>query len=65
MAGADGAALETVTDPSQVHEVGTLAHITRLTQSPRGVQLLARSHLQAMRAHAQMCTRTHTHTPHK
>ena len=26
-----------VTDPSQVHEVGTLAHITRLTQTPRGV----------------------------
>ena len=29
-----------VTDPEQVHEIGVLAHITRLTQTPRGVQLL-------------------------
>jgi len=29
-----------VNDPSQVHKVGTLAHIVRLTQTPRGVQLM-------------------------
>ena len=29
-----------MTDASQVHEVGTLAQITRLTQTPKGVQIL-------------------------
>ena len=32
--------LSNVTDPSEVHEVGTLAQITRLTQTPKGVQIL-------------------------
>jgi len=32
--------LTNITDPSEVHEVGTLAQITRLTQTPRGVQIL-------------------------
>jgi Lon protease-like protein len=32
--------LSIVTDPAQVHEVGTLAQITRLTQTPKGVQIL-------------------------
>jgi len=31
---------DVVTDPAQVHDVGTLAHITRITQTARGVQLL-------------------------
>ena len=32
--------LSNVTDPSQVHEVGTLAQITRLNQTPKGVSVL-------------------------
>ena len=32
--------LANVTDPSQIHEVGTLAQITRLSQTPKGVQVL-------------------------
>ena len=38
----DGKTVEmaTVADPEQVHEVGTLAHIMRLSQTPRGVQVL-------------------------
>jgi len=32
--------LSVVTDREQVHEVGTLAQITRLTQTPKGVQIL-------------------------
>jgi len=36
----DQSEMANITDPSQVHDIGTLAHITRLTQHPRGVQLL-------------------------
>jgi len=32
--------LSNISDPAEVHEVGTLAQITRLTQTPRGVQIL-------------------------
>ena len=32
--------LSNISDPDQIHEVGTLAQITRLTQTPRGVQIL-------------------------
>jgi len=35
-----GAELPTVTDAAQVHEVGTLATIQRLSATPKGVQLL-------------------------
>ena len=32
--------LANVSDPDQIHEVGTLAQITRLSQTPKGVQIL-------------------------
>jgi len=32
--------LSHISDPEQVHQIGTLAQITRLTQTPKGVQIL-------------------------
>ena len=38
--GGDAPELATITDVDEVHEVGTLAQITRLTQTAKGVQIL-------------------------